>query len=569
MTVEVFLLGPIAAMVDENPVDLGAPQQRAVLAMLALRRGETVPLDTLVDGLWPDDPPPTAAKVVQTYISRLRRAFGPEAMPRDRSGYALSRSVRVDVEHFEELLDAGQTSQALALWRGRALADVDHVPGLQPDLARLEELRLRAVEGQLDTEIQTGNAAAAIGELRRLVEVHPLRESLVERLMRALYVVGRQAEALDVYREARCRLDELGIEPGERLRALERSILNHDPVLSAGPIDASARRPGRHGRTRWVIAAAAVVACATVASVAAAFTRGEPHRVVVAPNSIVRIDARTNRVVEDIPVGRDPSGIVTAGDAVWVSNEGDRTLSRVDTRARNAETIGGVSGVGFVTRDDRGNIYASGWDYPYVWRIDPKRVRVAERFRVRTRAVGIAVGGGSLWVVDRLANGVTRIDLARPRAPGFVHVGSDPIVAAFAYGALWVANSDDGTVSVIRPAVRKPETISVGYKPFGIAAGGGAIWVGSYSDSTITRIDPDTRRVVKVIDVSKLGAQSGLMNVAASATSVWGANTFDLDVVRLDARTNRVAARIHLGMEPRCIAVDGNDVWVSVAAPQT
>jgi DNA-binding SARP family transcriptional activator/DNA-binding beta-propeller fold protein YncE len=568
MSVEVFLLGPIAATVDESPVELGAPQQRAVLAMLALRPGETVSLDTLVDGLWPDDPPPSAAKVVQTYISRLRRALGPEAMLRDRSGYALNRTVQVDVEQFEKLLNAGQTAQALAIWRGRALADVADTPGLQRDLSRLEEIRLRAVEAQLETEIQSGNAAAAIGELRRLVEVHPLRESLVERLMRALYVVDRQAEALDVYREARGRLDELGIEPSDRLRALERSILNHDPALS-GRIDADDSRPDRHGRRRWVIAAAAVVACATVASVAAAFTRGGSHRVVVAANSIVRIDARTNRIVEDIPVGRDPSGIVTAGDAVWVSNERDRTLSRVDARTRSAKTIGGLSGVGFVTQDDRGNIYASGWDYPYVWRIDPKRAQVAERFRVRTRAVGVAVGGGSLWVVDRLANGVTRIDLARPRAPGFVHVGSDPIVAVFAYGALWVANSDDGTVSVIRPGVSKPETISVPSKPFGIAAGGGAVWVGSYGDSTITRIDPDTRRVVKVVDVSHFGGDSGLVNVAAGGANVWGANTSDLDVVRLDARTNRVAARIHLGMEPRCIAVDGNDVWVSVAAPGT
>ena len=176
----------------------------------------------------------------------------------------------------------------------------------------------------------------------------------------------------------------------------------------------------------------------------------------------------------------------------------------------------------------------------------------------------MAVGGGSLWVVDRLINAATRIDLARGKVAGSVEVGPDPLVCAFGSGALWVANSDNGTVSVIRPGVPKAQTIAVGAKPFGIASGEGAVWVGSSTDSTVTRIDPELGRVVKVI---KTGVNDeGLYNIAAGAGGVWAADIYG-DVVRIDPRTNKVVARIRLGVEPRVIAIAGDDVWVSVAAP--
>jgi DNA-binding beta-propeller fold protein YncE len=135
----------------------------------------------------------------------------------------------------------------------------------------------------------------------------------------------------------------------------------------------------------------------------------------------------------------------------------------------------------------------------------------------------MGVGGGSLWVVDRLVNGVTRIDLARPRKRSFVPVGSDPIAGAFGFGSMWVANSDDGTVSVIRPGVVDAQTIDVSEKPYGIAVGEGGVWVGSYQDSTVTRIDPELRRVMKRISITPAEwlSASGLYNVAVGAGSVW------------------------------------------------
>ena len=139
-------------------------------------------------------------------------------------------------------------------------------------------------------------------------------------------------------------------------------------------------------------------------------------------------------------------------------------------------------------------------------------------------------------------------------------------MCAFGYGSLWVANSDEATVSVIRPGVSKAQTIVVSGKPFGIAAGEHAVWVGSYTDSTVTRIDPDLRRVVKRISVLPPGRQiSGLYNVAAGAGGVWAVNAEAMDIARIDPNTNKVVAHIKLPVSPRVIAIAGDQVWVSVA----
>jgi DNA-binding beta-propeller fold protein YncE len=512
---------------------------------------------------------------VQTYVSRLRKLLGEFVIERRGNGYALNRvNAEVDSVRFEQQLHAQNYDAALDLWRGPALADVTSAPPLRQEAERLEELRLRGLEERFDSELTAGRSAAIVADLQALVAAHPMRERLVAQLMLALYGAGRQAEALEAYRFARRTLaEQVGLEPSDELKGLERRILEQDPALRPRPtesveeaIDGTQLGNGRRRPRRLQILAMAVVVLAAAGAAAAfSFDHGGVHAVVPVANSIIRIDPKTNKVVEDVHVGREPSGIVATHGAVWVANEQDRTLTRYDTKTHEQQTIGGLRGVGFVTSDQHGNIYASGWDYPYVWLIDPKSVARVGTFRVRSRAVGMAVGGGSLWVVDRLVNGVTRIDLARPRKHGFVHVGADPLVTVFGYGALWVANSDEGTVSVIRPGILKAQTIPVLNKPFGIASGYGSIWVGSYGWSEVVRIDPELRRVIKKIDVAPPGyGQSGLYNVAAGAGSIWAVNAETNDIARIDPQTNKVVAHISLPVSPRVISVDGDQVWVSV-----
>src|SRR5262249_24553200 len=145
MDVQISLLGSLQASVDGRAIDLGSPQQRAILALLAIRAGSVVPAETLVDELWPEAPPPTAGKVVQTYISRLRKSLGEETIERRPSGYVLTIApFDVDAIRFERLLRDGRARDALDLWSGAVLEDFRDVPVLRDEAQRLEELRLQA-----------------------------------------------------------------------------------------------------------------------------------------------------------------------------------------------------------------------------------------------------------------------------------------------------------------------------------------------------------------------------------------------------------------------------------------
>jgi DNA-binding beta-propeller fold protein YncE len=424
---------------------------------------------------------------------------------------------------------------------------------------RLEDLRLTALEERIEHD------PPSVAELEALVAGHPTRERLIGQLVRALYRAGRQAEALAAYRDARRRLvEEHGLEPSPELRELERRVLQQDPTL----LQSVAAR-GR-SRRQWLVPIVVVLVAVTAATFALVLGRPRAHApIAVQPNTVIGIDPRTNRVVASFPVGRAPSGIDVTADAIWVSSETERKVARIDLQTHAVETIGMPHPVAFLTHDDEGNVYASGWDFPLVWEIDPNRVEIVHTWRVRTRALGLAVGGGSLWVVDRLANAVSRIDLARGRVEPAISVGADPLVLAFGFGAVWVANSDDGTISVIRPGVPVPATIRGVDRAFGIAAGGGAVWVTSNAWSRLYKIDPDTRKIVAVINVSSLNLANDVFDVAAGAGGVWIANRGAPELVHVDPTMDRVVGRIEFpaGTEPHGIAVTPTMVWVSVANP--
>jgi predicted ATPase/DNA-binding SARP family transcriptional activator len=242
---ELRFLGPVQAVRAGRDVPLGGPRQRAVLAVLALDAGRVVPAGRLVDEIWLGRPPLGAAKTLRSYVSRLRSALAPEVPVVARGGgYALGAGPgQLDVRRFEQLLAEGQTAlgggeavaagnrfrEALALWRGPALADVLDVEPLAREGARLDGLRLIVVEGRLEADLASGLHAEVAGELEGLVGEHPLRERLWRLLMLALYRSGRQADALAAYQRARAVLaGELGLEPGQELQELERAVLRHE-----------------------------------------------------------------------------------------------------------------------------------------------------------------------------------------------------------------------------------------------------------------------------------------------------------------------------------------------------
>ena len=233
------LLGPV-----EGPADLPGGKPKALLARLLLEPGRVVPADALVDDLW-RDPPASAHKVVQVYVSQLRKALGAGAIETRAPGYlARAGPEESDLGRFEHLAEqargAGEPSrkaallrEALGLWQGPALAEFRDEPFAEAAARRLSELRLYALEERIDADLELGEHARLVPELEALVEEEPLRERPRGQLMVALYRCGRQAEALARYRDGRTLLvEELGIEPAPALQELERAILRRDEALA-------------------------------------------------------------------------------------------------------------------------------------------------------------------------------------------------------------------------------------------------------------------------------------------------------------------------------------------------
>ena len=268
---EFFVLGPLEAIVDGTPIRLQAEKPRALLAVLLLNRNRVVSTSELIDQLWGDDPPETATSALQVYVSQLRKAVGPDRVETKPPGYALRvEADELDLDRFESLVGDGRYEEALALWRGPALAEFRSEPALRQAGERLDDARLDAVELRIDADLARGRHVQLVPELEALVEREPFRERLRAQLMLALYRSGRQADALEVYRRTRDTfVEELGLDPSPELHELEAAILRHDeslrrPAPSVAPQAAPAPR-----RSRVALPVAALLVAAVAAGAAA------------------------------------------------------------------------------------------------------------------------------------------------------------------------------------------------------------------------------------------------------------------------------------------------------------
>jgi DNA-binding SARP family transcriptional activator len=243
---EFRILGPLEVWKDGEPLQLGSRKQRTALVVLLLSARHVVSIDQLVDALWGATPPRTALTSLQNFVSHLRKLLGSEVLVTKPSGYQLEVGPeQIDAERFRVLVESARAGTAekrraklaegLAMWRGPPLADFGFDSFAQVDIARLEELRLGALEERIEAELAAGHHAEVVNEIQSLVAAHPLREHLRGHLMLALYRSDRQAEALEAYLDARHELVEaLGIEPSAGLQALHGSILRQDRALDVG-----------------------------------------------------------------------------------------------------------------------------------------------------------------------------------------------------------------------------------------------------------------------------------------------------------------------------------------------
>lgn len=607
---EFRILGPFEVVTGEGALRLAGAKQRALLALLVLERGRVVSTERLIDALWGESPPAGAAKSLHVYVSQLRRALGDGVLLRRNGGYVLALSAgAVDGVRFERLVEEGRRElaagqaehaaetlrRALALWRGQALADLAYEPFAEAESRRLEELRLVATEERVEADLTCGRGAELVPELEALAQAHPLRERLRASLMLALYRAGRQADALAAYREARSMLrDELGLEPGPRLRELERAILAHAPDLDAprsrrlpeqGP-----RRNGRLG-VALVAAGGAVLLAAAVGASVVAVTRGgtEARLASVPPDSVGVIDPETNALVAALPVGSAPGAVAVGEGEVWVANAGDQTITRIDPKRKAPTATIGVGRTASAVAVGGGAVWVAsatvGNGKGTVSRIEPASNAVIETVEVRAGDEGdlfapatpsaLAVGNDSVWtnhVREQLATIETGDDQVVSKLDLGVRDSADALAVGF--GSVWVASSASDAVLRLDPArrtvvARVPIAAAPGKRvagPSGIAVGRGSVWVADSLANAVSRIDPKLNAVTATIPVGTRPTR-----VAVGERAVWALNTGEGSVSRIDPSANRVVATIPVGRTATAIAAGAGGVWVTVAggkAPQ-
>jgi YVTN family beta-propeller protein len=562
------LLGPVEVRVDGRPLALGAPKQRAVLAMLALQVDRTVSADRLAEGLWGELPPSSAPKMVQLYVSHLRRLLegnGAQIVTHGRSYELRLADGAVDAVRFERLLEQSRARDALALWHGEALADVADEPFAAAEIRRLAELRVRAVEMAVDADLAAGRHGDVIGELEALIDEHPLRERLHAQRMLALYRAGRQADALNAYREARVLLvDAVGVEPGAELQRLQQAILAQDPALelaSSSPPRAppTPRPPPR--RAASVVAVAALLLLAGVAAFGISRAMRPDALPGIDENAVGLIDPDSGRITAQYPVGHGPEAVAAGAGSVWVANRLDGTISRIDPGRREVVQIdvgGSPAGVAF----GAGSLWVADGDSRFVAQVDPGANKVQQRIEVGNALRALAVADGALWVASGPDASIKRIALDRAQTtysgPDSIPLAAKPTAIAAGAGALWVASEEAGSLSRIEPrsgTVGRP--IRVGNGPSAVAAGEGAVWVVNRHDGTLSRIDPATNAVSWAV-----GVGSDPRAVIADGGAVWVAGG-DGTVARVAPDEPRVVEWVDVGSPATAIAIADGRVWTT------
>jgi YVTN family beta-propeller protein len=563
---DVRLLGPLEVRLGDGPVELGPRKQRAVLAMLALEVGRTVSVDRLVEGLWGEEPPASAPKMVQLYVSHLRRVLDGDAGIATRGrGYELQLAEHaVDTARFERLLQDSRGRDALALWRGDALADVADEPFAAAEIRRLDELRLQAAELAIGADLEAGRHVEVIGELDSLVRAHPLREHLHAQRMLAFYRAGRQSEALAAYHEARAGLvEQIGVEPGAELQRLHEQVLAHDPALDlpAAAEPAAPRAPPPR-RSRALVAGAAALVLAGVLAFGVLRLLEPDGLAGIDEDAVGLIDPDSGRITDQYSVGHGPGAVTAGGGSVWVANRLDGTVSRID-RDRQIVTID-VGGAPTALAFGAGSLWVADGDSRFVAQVDPRSNKVLQRIEAANAPRSLALAEGALWVVSGAEGNVHRIELGRAHAARAIPVGVKATALAADEGSLWLASEEAGTVTRLNPrtgAIVAP--VNVGNSPVALAVGEDAVWVVNRADGTVSRIDPDTNSVSWSV-----GVGPDPTAVAVGGGAVWVAGGEDGSVARLDPDDPGKAQRYKTGSSPAALAVSGGSVWTAAVAPE-
>ena len=591
---EFRLLGPLEVCQDGEQLALGGPKQRAILAILLLHANAVVPRGRLLADVW-GERTPGSEHSLDVHLSRLRKilASGDEGnvLIRRGGGYLLRvEAGSLDLARFEQHIDAGERALAeghpaeaaklldegLGLWRGEPLAEIPDAPFVRAETSRLSERRLVALQARIDADLALGREARVAGELESLVDANPFRERFRAQLMLALYRAGRQGEALAVYAKTRALLiDELGIEPEEELRELQRRILAQDPGLlrptqvwwltAAGPGPAGIERPGRRWPTRrrmlLLYAGGLLAVVAALSGVLAPGSRNPATagQGMAQPGSVAFIDTGTGRLTDDVTAG--PSvGFVRSGlGSVW-EMEDSGVLLQIDPRAHHVTRSIAVGVAPGDVAVGEGSVWITDKNSQTLLRVDPQYGDIT-RIRLPASGLsnpgdggGVAVGAGSVWVAQGLSR-IARISPATGRVESSLAV-ADAREVAFGDRAVWVASSDLGTLTKIDPSTGTVvATARIGPWICCIAVGGGYVWAAN--NDGIRKLSP----YGQILGTISTPSQTG--NISFGDGALWVANDVAGTVMRIDPGTG-ATREYRVGHLLTGIGIQGRTIAVSV-----
>ncbi len=533
---EFLILGPLEVLDGAGPLALGGAKQRAALAILLLQRNEVVSRDSLIDGLWGETPPPSAAHTVETYMSRLRKALyhdgDPERILTRPPGYLLRiDDGELDLQRLEFLTAEGKRALAaddpvkaaevfregLTLFRGAPLEDIAHSPFAQAEIRRLEELRLAALEQRIDVDLELGRCETVVGELEALVTRYPLRERFWAQLMLALYRSGRQGEALTAFDRVRGELaDELGVDPGRSLQDLQQRILQQDPLLEPvdiggdvrilkqptgarsadAPVGEGGSRPrGNHPwRRRKIIVAAATVALAFVAILVPIVTGDGADAPTGFSPGMAIIDVSSGEQTAFIPPSEVNEGNYSyAAGHFWAWGgdpdlfvEIDPTSGSILTRIAPTSDVRAYAVMGNDLWEVGGTTLA---EIDVNLGVEVARYPLPKDHHLPGGQTGVAVADGSLWVTRGGLDEVVRVD---PKTGRWIRVYSGvprAVNIAIDTGSAWTISNFSG-VSVLDLATGDVVRVRIPVGPLQyVAAGGGYGWVSDEAKGVVYKID--------------------------------------------------------------------------------
>ena len=584
---EYRILGPVELSADGVVIPLG-PKLRTLLAVLLLHPNHVVSATRLADELWGGEQPASATKLVQLYVSQLRKLLG-DALVTRAPGYLVAVAEdELDAASFERLVvdarsavsesadeAASRFEAALSLWRGPALADVECAGFARNEADRLDALRVATLEEWFDVELGRGRASELVPDLQALVAAEPLRERPRAQLMLALHRSGRRADALEVYRQTRrLMVDELGLEPSEELRTLERTILEGDPGLrrqrggsdfgldgsdEAPRAEAGPAPPSPRKRPMVLVAACALAVAAGAAAATFVASRGSHGLNGLAPNHVGLLDTRSGKIEAQVAVGDRPVALAAAAGQLWVANRDSKSVTRVDEKTAATMTIPLDGHPTAIAADAAGAWVEEGPERQLV-RIarafDRRRTRsrtTTRRSRSAAAPCGRAPTTASCW------KSATR-EPAPYDGPGGLDLGAEQL--AYAGATLWTAASFSTTPLETRSGVLLSPVRLVG-TAVAVGAAPGEAWVVVRSSLggpwRVQRID---RQSLAATGAATVGSNPEAVAVAGDAA--WVANSSDGTVTRIVRATMEIKT-IPVGATPTALVASSRGIWVAVA----